>query len=67
MRIILTIFIVLGALATLAVLVRGVINMANQQNWSPEKSQELMRKRVLYQAVTIVFAVILLLVFSTAH
>jgi hypothetical protein len=67
MRIILTIFIVLGALATLAVLVRGVINMANQNTWSPEKSQELMRKRVLYQAVTIVFAVILLLVFSTAR
>ena len=64
MQIILTILVVLAALATLYVLVRGVIGMASQKDFSAERSQELMRKRVLFQAVTIVFAVLLLLVFS---
>ena len=67
MSIILILLIVGFALATLYVLVRGVMNMANQETWSPEKSQELMRKRVLYQGVTIMFVVVLLLVFSTRH
>ena len=67
MSIILILLIIGFAVATLAVLVRGVINMANQETWSAEKSQDLMRKRVLYQAVTIVFVVVLLLVFSARH
>jgi hypothetical protein len=61
-----TIFIILlvgAALATLFVLIRGVIGLANNQ--SPERSQELMRKRVMYQAVAILLAVLLLLTFGS--
>ena len=64
MKIVLTILVVLAALATLYVLVRGVIGMAQQKDITGMRSQELMRKRVLFQGVTIVLAVLLLLVFS---
>jgi hypothetical protein len=47
--------------------VRGVIGMAQGQDVSGMRSQELMRKRVMFQAVTIVFAVLLLLVFSNQN
>ena len=67
MRVILTIMIVLAALATLYVLVRGVINMAQQKEMSGERSQELMRKRVLFQGITIALAVLLILVFGTSR
>jgi preprotein translocase subunit SecG len=64
MQTILIILVVLAALATLFVLVRGVIGMANGKDISGQRSQDLMRKRVLFQAVTIVLAVLLLLVFG---
>jgi hypothetical protein len=64
MQTVLIILVVLAALATLYVLVRGVIGMAQGKDVSGMRSQELMRKRVMFQAVTIVFAVLLLLVFS---
>ena len=64
MKVILTILIVLAALATLFVLVKGVIGMAQQKDISGMRSQELMRKRVLFQGITIALAVLLLLVFS---
>ena len=61
MQTLLIIMVVLAALATLYVLVRGVIGMAQGQDVSGMRSQELMRKRVMFQAVTIVFAVLLLM------
>lgn len=64
MQTILIILIVLAVLATLFVLVRGVIGMANGKDVSGQRSQDLMRKRVLFQAVAIVLAVLLLLVFG---
>lgn len=64
MQTVLIILIVLAALATLYILVRGVIGMAQGKDLSGQRSQELMRKRVLFQAVTIVLAVLLLLVFG---
>jgi len=64
MQTILIIMVVLAALATLYVLVRGVIGMAQGGDLSGQRSQALMQKRVLFQAVTIVFAVLLLLMFS---
>jgi hypothetical protein len=67
MQTLLIILVVLAALATLYVLVRGVIGMAQGQDVSGMRSQELMRKRVMFQAVTIVFAVLLLLVFSNQN
>ena len=62
MQIILILLLVGAALATLFVLIKGVIGLANNQ--TPERSQELMRKRILYQAIAILLAVLLLLTFS---
>jgi uncharacterized membrane protein len=56
----LIILIVLAALATLFVLVRGVINMAQGKDISGQRSQQLMRKRVMFQALTILLVVLLL-------
>jgi hypothetical protein len=61
MQTLLIILIVLGAGATLYVLVRGVIGMANGRDLTGQRSQELMRKRVLFQALTIVFVILVLL------
>jgi len=64
MQTLLIILVVLAALATLYVLVRGVIGMAQGKDVSGVRSQELMRKRVMFQAVTIILVVLLMLVFS---
>ena len=63
MQIILILLLVGAALATLFVLIKGVIGLANNQ--TPERSQELMRKRILYQAIAILLAVLLLLTFGS--
>jgi hypothetical protein len=55
---------VLAALATLFVLIRGVVTMAGGKDVTGERSQALMRKRILFQAVAIFIAVLLLLVAS---
>lgn len=62
MQTFLMILIVLAALATLYVLVRGVITMAQGKDITGQKSQALMRKRVMYQAVAIIFVVLFLAV-----
>ena len=59
---ILIVLLVLAAGATLFVLAKGVINMAQQKDLTGQRSQELMRKRVLFQGIAILIAVILLLV-----
>jgi hypothetical protein len=64
MQILLIILIVAAALTTLFVLVKGVIGMAQGKDITGARSQELMRKRVLFQAVTIVLVVLLLLLAS---
>jgi hypothetical protein len=61
MQTLLIILIVLGAGATLYILVRGVIGMANGRDITGQRSQELMRKRVLFQALTIIFVILILL------
>ncbi|MET1112776.1 MAG: HIG1 domain-containing protein, partial [Allosphingosinicella sp.] len=48
--------------ATLFVLAKGVIGMAQGKDITGARSQALMRKRVLYQAVAIVLVILLLLV-----
>ena len=58
---ILAVLLVLAAGATLFVLVKGVINMAQQKDITGRRSQELMRKRVMFQAIAILLAVLLLL------
>ena len=64
MKIILILLIVLFAGMPLFVLVKGVIGMAQQKDITGQRSQALMQKRVKYQALAIIFAVILLLVAS---
>lgn len=64
MQTLLVIMLVLAAGATLFVLVKGVIGMAQQKDITGRRSQELMRKRVMFQAVAILIAVLLLLLAS---
>ena len=64
MRIVLVILLVLAALATLFVLIRGVVTMAGGKDVTGQRSQELMRKRVLFQGIAIFIAVLLLLLAS---
>ena len=62
MQTLLIILIVVGALATLYILIRGVITMAQGRDITGQRSQELMRKRVLFQALTILVVILALLV-----
>lgn len=62
MNTILIILLVLAMAATAYVLARGVMNMASGQDLTGEKSQQWMRKRVLFQAVAIVLVVLILVV-----
>ena len=59
------IFIMAGA--TLFILVKGVIGMAQGKDITGMRSQQLMRKRVLFQAITIVLVVLFLLLASGKH
>jgi len=54
-------FIVIGALATAAVLVRGILVMASGKDIGGQKSNKLMFQRVGLQAATILLVVVLML------
>ena len=56
---------VLAAGATVFVLAKGVIGMAQGKDITGQRSQELMRKRILFQAIAIAIAVLLLLTMSS--
>ena len=58
------VLVILAALATLFVLAKGVIGMAQGKDITGMRSQRLMRQRVLLQAVAIAFVVIFLLLAS---
>jgi hypothetical protein len=62
MDVFLFILIVIAAGATLFVLAKGVIGMAQGKDVTGVRSQQLMRKRVTYQAVAIVLVVLFLMV-----
>ena len=64
MQTLLVILLVLAAGATLFVLVKGVIGMAQGKDLTGQRSQELMRKRVMFQGIAILIAVFLLLLAS---
>ncbi len=64
MQTLLIILIVLAAAATLFVLVKGVIGMAQGKDVTGARSQDLMRKRVMFQAGTIILVVLLLMLAS---
>lgn len=64
MKVVLIILIVIFALATLFVLIRGVVGMAQGKDITGQRSQALMQKRILFQAIAILLAVALLMVAS---
>ena len=59
---ILIILIVLAAGATLFVLIKGVIGMAQGKDLTGQRSQALMQKRVMFQAIAILLAVLLMII-----
>ncbi len=63
----LMILIALAALATLYVLAKGVIGMAQGKDLTGQRSQALMRQRVMFQAVAIVLVLLFLLVAGGAR
>ena len=62
MKWILVPLLVLAAGATLFILIKGVIGMAQQKDITGQRSQALMQKRVMFQAIAILLAVLLLIV-----
>lgn len=61
MTIFLGLMLALAAAATLYVLARGVIGMAQGKDPTGMQSQQWMRKRVLFQAVAIILIILLLM------
>ena len=64
---ILVVLLVAAAGATLFVLIKGLINMAQQKDVSGQRSQALMQKRILFQAIAIGIAILLLLVMRSGN
>jgi hypothetical protein len=64
MTILLIILIVLAAGATLFVLIKGVIGMAQGKDLTGERSQALMQKRIMFQGIAILLVIALLVVAS---
>jgi NADH:ubiquinone oxidoreductase subunit 6 (subunit J) len=62
--VIILVLLVLGALVSL---IRGVIGMAQNTDPTGQRSQNLMQKRVLFQAAAILVAVLLLLIAGGRH
>ena len=62
MQALLIILMVLAALATLGVLARGIIIMARGKDISGKQSNKMMSYRVAFQALAIIFIVILFLI-----
>ena len=58
----LIVLIILAAGATLFVLVKGVIGMAQGKDITGQRSQQLMQKRVMFQAIAILLTILLLIV-----
>ena len=67
MKWILVLLLVAAAGATLFILVKGVIGMAQQKDITGQRSQALMQKRILFQAVAIIIAILLLLVLRSGN
>ena len=62
MNALLIIFMVVAVLATLGVLARGIIIMARGKDISGQQSNKMMSYRVAFQALAIIFIVILFLI-----
>lgn len=66
MRLPLLILLILAMGATAYVLIRGVLLMASGKDVTGEQSQQWMRRRVLFQAIAIVFVILILVVAGSA-
>jgi phosphate/sulfate permease len=53
--------------ATLYILIRGVVGMAQQKDMTGQRSQQLMQKRILFQALAIIVAILLLLIMRSGR
>ena len=62
MNVALIIFMIVAALATLGVLARGIIIMARGKDITGQQSNKMMSYRVAFQALAIIFIVILFLI-----
>ncbi|OYU14669.1 MAG: hypothetical protein CFE37_09350 [Alphaproteobacteria bacterium PA4] len=62
MQAMLIVFMILAALATLGVLARGIIIMARGRDIGGQQSNRMMSYRVAFQALAIIFIVILFLI-----
>ncbi|HEY0412536.1 MAG TPA: twin transmembrane helix small protein [Allosphingosinicella sp.] len=67
MSVLLLILIFAAAGATLFVLAKGVIGMAQGKDITGQRSQQLMRQRILFQAVAIGLVILFLLMASGKH
>jgi hypothetical protein len=67
MSIFLLILIFLAAGATLFILAKGVIGMAQGKDITGMRSQKLMRQRVLFQAIAIILVLLFLLMAGGRH
>ena len=63
----LVILLVLAMAATLYVLVRGVMTMAQGKEFSSEQQQQWMRKRVQFQAIAVILVILILLAAGMAR
>lgn len=66
MKIFLAILLVAAMAATAYVLVRGIVTMAQGKVGSSEQQQQWMRRRVMFQALAIIFVILILVVAGTA-
>ena len=62
MNAVLIIFMVVAAVATLGVLARGIVIMARGKDISGKQSNKMMSYRIAFQALAIIFIVILFLI-----
>ena len=66
MSTVMIILLVVAMAATAYALVRGVIAMASGKDVTGEQQQDWMRKRVLFQAIAIVFVALILILASAS-
>lgn len=67
MQIVLTVLLIAAMAATAYVLIRGVVTMAQGKVGSSEQQQQWMRRRVLFQAIAIIFVILILLMAGNAR
>lgn len=67
MRTLFFVLILLAALGTLAMLIRGVLLMASGKDISGERQNKLMIKRIGWQAATVLLVMVFLMFMSTGR